>query len=216
VALNFRRLHVLALGLGTVAAFAATAGAASAAARPHTALGIACPDPTSTPFARWGDTSSYAFAPDGGVEDGAAGWTLTGAAQVAPGSEPFAVSGPGTSSLSLLAGSSATSPPMCIGFGSFKMRFFAANAGAARSKLHVQVVYGGGVGSLLGALGGTLGVSDAGTITRVGAWHPTPAITMLGGVLPLFTQYVQFRFTPVDKTGSWRIDDVYLDPLRHR
>ena len=36
-----------------------------------------------------------------------------------------------------------------------------------------------------------------------------------GGELPLLTQYVQFRITPADSTGNWRIDDVYLDPLMH-
>ena len=39
---------------------------------------------------------------------------------------------------------------------------------------------------------------------------------MLGGVAPLLTSDVQFRFTPLDKGGDWRVDDVYLDPLMHR
>jgi hypothetical protein len=39
---------------------------------------------------------------------------------------------------------------------------------------------------------------------------------MLGGVLPLLTQDVRIRFTPADATGSWTIDDVYVDPLMHR
>jgi hypothetical protein len=39
---------------------------------------------------------------------------------------------------------------------------------------------------------------------------------MLGGTLPLLTTSVQFRFQPVGASGAWRIDDVYLDPLKHR
>ena len=39
---------------------------------------------------------------------------------------------------------------------------------------------------------------------------------MLGGTLPLLTSSVKFRFTPVDTVGSWRIDDVYLDPFLSR
>jgi hypothetical protein len=39
---------------------------------------------------------------------------------------------------------------------------------------------------------------------------------MLGGLLPLLTSSVRFRFTPLDTTGNWRVDDVYLDPLMHR
>jgi hypothetical protein len=188
---------------------AATAGAASAA--------VACPDPTSTPFlSQWGDPVSYALAPDGGLENGAAGWTLLGGAKVVAGNEPFAVSGPGSHSLALPAGSSATSPPMCIGLISTTMRFFASGAGAASSGLRVQVVYGGGVGALLGGLGQTLGVSDAETIHSGAAWAPSQQFLMLGGAAPLLTRYVQFRFTPLAGGGSWRIDDVYLDPLMHR
>jgi hypothetical protein len=35
---------------------------------------------------------------------------------------------------------------------------------------------------------------------------------MLGGVLPLLTSSVSFRFTAVD--GAAAIDDVYLDPMK--
>ena len=35
---------------------------------------------------------------------------------------------------------------------------------------------------------------------------------MLGGVVPLLTQSVQFRFVAID--GTSRIDDVYLDPWK--
>jgi hypothetical protein len=126
------------------------------------------------------------------------------------------VSGTGSSSLALPAGSSAATPPMCIGLLSTKMRFFAVNTGSPSAMLKVQVVYRGGLGTVLGTVGSTLGVSDAGYITNTGGWEPTPAISMLGGVLPLLTQSVQFRFQPVGQAGNWRIDDVYLDPLMHR
>jgi hypothetical protein len=39
---------------------------------------------------------------------------------------------------------------------------------------------------------------------------------MLGGLAPLLTTSVQFRFQPVGTSGAWRIDDVYIDPLKHR
>jgi hypothetical protein len=35
---------------------------------------------------------------------------------------------------------------------------------------------------------------------------------MLGGVLPLLTSSVSFRFTAVN--GAVAIDDVYLDPMK--
>jgi hypothetical protein len=197
----------------TRVAFLATSLAAAlfamSATPANAALGIACPDPTSHPFLPWDDPWSYAFAPNGGFENGATGWALTGSARVVAGNESFAVHGAGDRySLSLPAGASATSPRMCIGALSTSMRFFARNTGAATARLNVKILYDGGLGHLLG-------VFDAGTITA-GNWQPSPRIAMLGGVLPLLTQDVRIRFVPADGMGSWSIDDVYVDPLMHR
>jgi hypothetical protein len=166
-------------------------------------LGVACPDPTTQPFRAWSDYANYAQLPDGGFEAGASGWTLAGGAAVVPGNEPFYVrSARDRWSLSLPAGSSATSPPMCIGLLSSKMRFV---AGGSKGSVKVQVLYRGLVSS-------TLGVFDGGTVSSTGVWAPSPEISMLGGVLPLLTQSVQFRL--VATSGSMRVDDVYLDPWK--
>jgi hypothetical protein len=204
-----------------MAALASAAALTASAAAPtaHAAsLGIACPDPTYQPFtAVDGDRAFYAAAPDGGFENGAAGWTLAGGARVVTGNEPFMVGGAGQShSLSLPAGSSATSPPMCIGLLSGGMRFFLQNTGAASSDMRVQVIYKGGAGALLGGLGSTLGISDKAVFPGTKTWQASPNFLMAGGLLPLLTQSVQFRFTPLSTGGNWRIDDVYLDPLMHR
>jgi hypothetical protein len=206
------------LGLAALASAAAFAASAAAPSARAASLGISCPDPTYTPFkAVDGDGTFYAAAPDGGFENGAAGWTLTGGAHVVTGNEPWMVGGDGQSrSLSLPAGSSATSPPMCIGLFSGHMRLFAQNTGAAASGLRVQVIYHGGVGAILGGLGSTLRISDQDTLSAGKAWAPTDYVPMTGGLLPLLTQSVQFRFTPLSTGGNWRIDDVYLDPLMHR
>jgi hypothetical protein len=204
-----RKLALVSLTIGV--AVAATAAPASAG------LGVACPDPTSQVFLPWDDPAQYAFVPNGGFETGAGGWTLSGGAKVVGGNESFFVHGAGERySLSLPAGSSATTPPMCVGLFSSKMRFFASNAGSADSRLRVQVIYNGGVGGLLGLVGKTLGLSELGYVAGGADWAPSPAVGMLGGTLPLLTRSVQFRFAPVDRSGGWRIDDVYLDPLMHR
>jgi hypothetical protein len=203
-----------ALGLlvltATLAALGATTTPASAA------LGIACPTATSQAFAPWKDYAAYAYAPNGGFESGSTGWSLAGGAKVVAGNSSFYTHGTSERySLSLPAGSSATSPPMCISLFSSKMRFFAANAGSSSSKLKVQVIYGGGVGGLLSFVTKTLGLSDFGYVTAGQAWQPSAAIGMLSGTLPLLTQYVQFRFVPADSNGVWLVDDIYLDPLVH-
>jgi hypothetical protein len=204
-----RRSLKAVLVTGVIALFGA--GPASAG------LGLACPDPTTKPFAPWGDYAKYAFVPNGGFEGGASGWTLTGGAKVVPGNESFYVHGSRERySLSLPPGSTATTTPMCISLFSGKMRFFTANAGAPTSKLKVQVFYNGGVGSLLGSVGRLLGLSELGYVTSGAAWQPSPAIAMLGGTLPLLTSSVQFRFSAPADGGAFRIDDVYLDPFLSR
>ncbi len=179
MALRFFGTRSVMLGVGTLAAVvAAMAGAAAPA---HAALGIACPYPTSPVFLHWGDGHAYALAPGGDFETGAVGWTLSGGARVVRGNESFNVGGTGqTHSLSLPAGSSATLTA--------DVRFallgrdapFTSNTGKATSKLRVQVIYGGGAGALLGWLGATLGISDAGTLTSTGTWQPSSSIADAG------------------------------------
>ena len=190
---------IVALGFvgGTIAM---AMGAAPASA----GLGLACPSPTSTPFSAWSDYANYAFTPDGGFESGGSGWSLSGGARAVSGNESFYVhSKLDKTSLSLPAGASATSPPMCISLLSSKMRFVAR--GDAGSKVKVQILYRGLLSSVVGIL-------DGGTYTVGGSWKPSPQIGMLGGVLPLLTSGVSFRFTAVG--GAAAIDDVYLDPMK--
>jgi hypothetical protein len=204
-----RRSVQVVLVVGVIALFGA--GPASAG------LGLACPDKTSYPFAPWNDYAKYAFVPNGGFESGGTGWTLTGGARVVSGNESFFVHAAGERySLSLPQGSTATSSPMCISALSGKMRFFAANAGSSKARVKVQVLYNGGVGSLLGGLGALLGLSEVGYVSGGAAWKPAPAVGMLGGTLPLLTSSVQFRFTAPYDGGAFRIDDVYLDPFLSR
>jgi hypothetical protein len=192
-----RAVVVLGLVGGTIAM---AVGAAPASA----GLGLACPSATSTPFTAWSDYANYAFAPDGGFEAGASGWSLGGGARVVAGNESFYVhSKTDKVSLSLPAGASATSPGMCISLLSSKMRFVAR--GDAGSKVKVQILYRGLLSSVLGIL-------DGGTYTVGGSWKPSPQIGMLGGVLPLLTSGVSFRFTAVG--AAVVIDDVYLDPMK--
>jgi hypothetical protein len=167
-------------------------------------LGLACPSVTSKPFAAWSDYANYVFAPDGGFEAGASGWSLGGGARTVAGNESFYVhSKLDKTSLSLPVGASATSPPMCISLFSSKMRFVAR--GDVGSKVKVQIVYRGLLSSLLGIL-------DGGTYTVGGSWKPSPQVGMLGGLLPLLTSSVSFRFTAVGAAAT--IDDVYLDPMK--
>ena len=194
-----RASAVLALGLAG-GAIALAVGTVPASA----GLGLACPSATSTPFAAWKDYANYAFAPDGGFESGGSGWSLSGGARAASGNESYYVhSRTDKTSMSLPKGASVTSPGMCISLLSSKMRFLVR--GDVGSSVKVQVVY-------RGLLSSVLGIFDGGTISAGSTWKPSPTLGMLGGVLPLLTTSVSFRFTAVN--GAAAIDDVYLDPMK--
>jgi hypothetical protein len=208
------RARTIALCALVAAAFVAL----SVTARPaDAALGIACPNPTEQIFKAWGDWAHYAYVPNGGFESGSAGWKFSGPAAIVPGNETFYVNDASDRySLAIAPGTTVTSPPICISLLNSKMRFFVANNGDPNARLKVQVVYNGGVGSLLSLVTKLLGISDVGYVNAGAAWQPSEQVGMLSGALPLLTKSVQFRFTSMDAGGDFRIDDVYLDPLAHR
>jgi hypothetical protein len=172
-----------------------------------------CPGYTfERPFAPWLDLANYVLMPNGGFEQGPAGWTLSGGAGIAAGNESFDVHGPGeATSLALPPGSSATTSAMCIGLTSTVLRLFVRNSGSLLSTLKVEVLYPNGLG------GSTAAAVD--TISAGSSWQPTLPIPLLVNLsrLPLLTSgttSVAFRFTAQGSLGNWRIDDVYVDPFK--
>ena len=160
------------------------------------------------PFLRWLDLARYTLVPDGTLERGAAGWTLS-RASVVTGNESFFVHATGdTRSLRLPAGSSATTPPLCVGILHPTLRFFARNTGAALSVLKVEVLFEDALGRVWSLpIGAILGGSS---------WRPTLPTLVVANLLPLLpgqNTAVAFRFTTVG-AGTWQVDDVYVDPHR--
>ena len=88
---------------------------------------------TAQVFQAWGDDAYYRLAP-GGSFDGGPSWSLAGGARVVSGNEPYRLVA-GTRSLSLPAGSTATSPAMCFAYGDWHARFVVRNTGASTVKL---------------------------------------------------------------------------------
>src|SRR5436853_1269877 len=85
-------------------------------------------------FSAWHDNRGYVLTPDGGFENGAAGWTLENGAAVGEGNETFQVGGAADhQSLALPAGSSATSPAICVTRHTGIFRFFARTGGATQA-----------------------------------------------------------------------------------
>jgi hypothetical protein len=127
-------------------------------------------------FLPWADPALYTPVPDG--------WTVAGDANVAS-----------DSSVSLPAGSSATTAPLCIGLGHPTVRFFTRNTGNPLSLLRVSAV--------VGETELPIGLVPAGR-----EWAPSAPLLLAVNLLG--ADSVAFKFAA--DGGRWSVDDVYVDP----
>ncbi len=157
------------------------------------------------------DTDQYFLLAGGSFEVGAPAWSLMGGAALAAGNTT-AAGDPSTNtrSLSLPTGSSATSPAVCVTAAAPTIRFYVRNTGAASAKLGVTVFYT--------LPNGKPASRQVAQITGTGAWQPTVAFDFfayhLANASANGTTTVSFQFQPLDATGQWRVDDVYVDPFK--
>jgi hypothetical protein len=183
------------VGLGAVT------GVAAAASCPAQASG--------TPFAAWGDDSGYFLAPGGSFEGSAAalGWSLDHAA-VTSGNEPFGIgaSAGDAHSLTIGAGGSASSPALCLDRSMPYFQFFARQVVPGSDlKVEIQAAH-----SHWPAL--TLADLPDGSMP---GWAPVGRIILPGGMIPRgLSFHAALRFVVPGASGSWQIDDVYVDPYR--
>jgi hypothetical protein len=178
----------LFLSVATLLAFAAPAQA-------DLLPGVCGEGTTSKPYLPWADPMSYVLAPDGGLEQGGAGWSLSRGASVADGNERFHVRGAGDSrSLALPAGASATTPPICAGLDRPTLRFFARRTSGLLPLLKIEVISSSGINVLV-------------ALPAAGEWQPTLPLPIVAGVVG---DSMRFRFTALG--GGFRVDDVYVDP----
>ncbi|MFY9579666.1 MAG: hypothetical protein WAQ33_10105 [Gaiellaceae bacterium] len=195
------RLATLGLFALALSAPAASAGLLDGLA------GGNCQNGGSQVFAPWKDYKAYYLAPNGGLENGSSGWSLSGGASVVGGNQPFF--GSGSHSLSLPSGSTAMSPVTCIGPKQPSIRMFGSDRGGTDGGLRVRVVW-------YGLLNKVLGITDYGTFTPGGEWYPTSSVSSTGGfnlLLPLLgSTSARVLLTPIGSDSAWRIDDVYVDP----
>jgi hypothetical protein len=196
--------------LAAVVSLSALALVAGASQSAHASTG--CEDrPLGRHFLPWLDLAYYTPAPNGGLENGSNGWTLSGGSRVVPGNERFFVGGASDAySLSLPSGSSATTGTTCVELLDPTLRLFVVNTGSLLSTLQVEALYED--------IFGTPRAQTIALLLGTGRWQPTLPILFLANLHapPLLTDGkadVAFRFTPRG-LGGWRIDDVYVDPFK--
>jgi len=152
-------------------------------------------------FLPWGDSSFYVLAPGGGFES-AAGWTFTGGAGPIAGNESYFVhSSADRTSLSIPAGGSATTPAFCIDQTTPTMRYFVLGPKSAGATLTVEASY---VDSH-----GVAGWRTLDKVKTSGGWQAAKAFKL---PTKIQSPNVQFRFSVSGGSGSYQLDDVYVDP----
>jgi hypothetical protein len=201
-----RRAAFTALA-GTLLALTLSGAAHAAVSNPYDCSVQAV---VSQSFAQWGDYAQYTPAPNAGVENGSAGWTLGAGAKVVDGNEPWKIGGSADAkALELAANSWAVTAPMCIDRTFPHFRFF-ANRLASRGDLKIDVLFYDTKGNIQA----TKAIAYHAALS---GWLPTGMIDI--GVFDAKTTVtaapVAFRFTTTKDSG-YRIDDVYVDPMvRH-
>jgi hypothetical protein len=163
-------------------------------------------------FKPWGDNHFYVLAPDGGFEAGGSGWSLSGGATTVAGNESFYLNDSADQrALSLPAGSSAVSPPICMSLDTPIFRLLARNTGDPSAGLRVEASY---------KLLGLVRTKTVSTIRAGAAWAPSQQMstvltlsTIVGVLIP---SAIQIKITPVGSGGQWQVDDLYIDPFARR
>jgi hypothetical protein len=208
VAVRLRQRGLLRrLGLIAGVALAAAVGLAVPSAHAGFSLLPTCGS-TSHPFSQFGDAHAYYGFSNNGFESGSGGWTVRGASVVL-GNEPWYVNGTGKSSLSLPPGASVASPLVCINLLNPYWRMFVRSNGA-NGPLHAQVVFYG----LTGNITGIVNFVDFSS-RNYGTWQPSGKV-LSALALPLLTRSAQLRLTSGATSGSWQVDDVFVDPWASR
>jgi hypothetical protein len=157
---------------------------------------------TAQVFAPWDDQASYYFPANGGFENGSAGWSLGGGAQVVGDNESAYVHAAGDSHALAIPSGGSASVSLCYGASYPALRFFAKGDGAT---VHVSIQ----TRNLLGIVS-TL---DGGTFQAGSDWAPSPRMsTLLSAAIALLgPKSMTLR---IDVSGApAEIDDLYVDPL---
>jgi hypothetical protein len=193
-----RRTSLLALVVGMAVAAAVSTPATAA---------LTCPNQTLVqPFLPWLDPGRYVLLPNGSLES-ATGWQLAGGARIVSGNEPWKVNrATDTRSLYLPSGATALSTPLCVTLLHPTLRFFAKNPGSASATLKVEAIT---------EILGIRVTAPIGLLTASG-WQPTVPLAFLHNLASPVAGKVQFRFTALGQGGKFQIDDVYVDPFKHR
>ena len=158
-------------------------------------------------FTKFGDSKDYFLVPGGSFEgtEAQVGWTLSGAT-LTSGNEPFYLNSTADDqSLEIGDAGSATSPTFCVDSTMPSFRFFVRQT-VPGSDLRIQGV----VQTPRGPLSLTLADLPDRSFS---SWTAVQITVETNRIPKGFSIAAAMRFI-VPASGSWQIDDVYVDPYR--
>jgi hypothetical protein len=166
---------------------------------------------SSQVFGQWGDTASYALAPQGDFSE-TDGWTFKNSS-LASDHDPF--TGGGTSLVFANGGSQAVSPVMCVNLDNPTIRFFARDLGGnGKSDLKITVLYED--------LNGKTQHLDLAKVRASSDWGPTIAgpigVNFLSTASANGVTVIAFQFKAegLQKNETLEVDNLYVDPFCSR
>jgi hypothetical protein len=165
----------------------------------------ACTSGAKQVFSQFGDANYYSLLANGGFESGSTSWTTAGRAAVVGGNETFSLAGGGSHSLSLPVGASATSARFCIASDTPLARFVMRVPSGTNGVLRLDAIVDGRPPLSVGSVS-----------ARSANWAPSPQVklwlTNFAFLAPTGTITIRLRVTAT--TGTWLVDDFFLDPFK--
>ena len=162
-------------------------------------------------FSAWGDSATYALAPQGDLAT-TDDWTLNKQATVVSGGDPFTGA---AYSLQLTKDAQAATPAMCVNLDNPTIRFFVRDVGGnGKANLKVDVLYEDFDGHVKHL-----------TVARLKAgpdWAPSLAVPMYMNMLAAATPNnltavaFQFKTEGLQKDETVSVSSLYVDPFQSR
>jgi len=189
-----RKLRLPIAALVGIAALATTASAQAG-----------CVSGAKQTFAQFGDANWYSLIPDGGFEGTKGAWTASSGASIVSGNETYFLNKSADAySMRLSQAASVVSPGFCIQSNTPLVRYVAKTSSGSTAVLRTDAILSNGLAVTVSRMSGT------------STWRPTPQIQLwvnyLAALAPSGTATINLRITA--ETGTWQIDDVYLDPFK--
>ncbi len=159
----------------------------------------------SQAFSRWGDTRSYFRVSNGGFESALTGWESFGTSIVAE-NEPWLLGGGSDGrSVAIPTGGSVTMRPHCVRANEDVVRMLIKSPGIGSSLTIRATTWNPSTGAWGWQEQTIWGVSTG--------WRPTEPMRFQNVTNTTGTQLLSIKVTNLG-LGTWRLDDVYVDPYR--